>query len=638
MTRMPQIPLGPEPDDNHADDHVDDEIEACLRLDKPVSFFLFAGAGSGKTRSVVTALSRLRARHGRRLRLQGQRIGVITYTNAACDEIKSRLEYDPLIEVSTIHSFVWSLINGFNEDIRQWLRAQLAAEIADLEELLRKGRPGTKTAIDRAESVRSKQKRLESLPQIRRFTYSPSGDNRGRDSLSHAEVIKIGADFVTRKPLMKRLLISRFPVLLIDESQDTNRLLMEAFLKLQEECKSQFCLGLFGDTMQRIYGDGKEDLGRQLPPDWAKPAKALNHRCPRRIIRLINRIRSAVDGQEQRPRSDSEEGVVRLFILPDDTLDKGGAERKVAEEMAAVTADPLWSGAAADVKTLILEHHMAARRMGFLEMFQPLYQVDGLQTGLRDGSLPGLRLFSQQVSPLLKAQARGDKFAVAAIVRNSSPLLSKASLVSAGTDQRAQIRRARDAVSELMGLRSNGGDPRFLDVLRCIWRTGLFEIPECLQTTASRDDSHGEGRTTGADAEDQDLVQTAWDNFLLTKFLQIEPYELYVSGQAAFETHQGVKGREFPRVMVVMDDAEARGFLFSYEKLFTAKDKTKSDLENERDGKETGVDRTRRLFYVTCSRAQRSLAIVAYTSRPDNVRDHVLREGWLEEGEIRILA
>ncbi len=633
---MPQIPLGSEPDDNRADDHVDDEIEACLRLDKPVSFFLFAGAGSGKTRSVVTALSRLRARHGRLLRLQGQRIGVITYTNAACDEIKSRLEYDPLIEVSTIHSFVWSLINGFNEDIRQWLRTQLAAEIAELEELLRKGRLGTRTAIDRAESVKAKQRRLESLPQIRRFTYNPSGDNRGRDSLSHTEVIKIGADFVTRKPLMKRLLISRFPVLLIDESQDTNKLLMEAFLKLQEECKSQFCLGLFGDTMQRIYGDGKEDLGRQLPPDWAKPAKALNHRCPRRIIRLINKIRSAVDGQEERPRSGSEDGVVRLFILPGDTIDKTTAERKVAEEMAAVTAEPQWAGVAADVKTLILEHHMAARRMGFLEMFQPLYQIDSLQTGLRDGSLPGLRLFSQLVSPLLRAQARGDKFTVAAIVRNASPLLSKASLVSAGTDQRAQIRRARDAVNDLMGLRSNGGDPRFLDVLRCIWRTGLFEIPECLQTMASRVDNHREA--TGADAEDQDPVQTAWESFLLTKFVQIEPYELYVSGRAAFETHQGVKGREFPRVMVVMDDAEARGFLFSYEKLFTAKDKTKSDLENERDGKETGIDRTRRLFYVTCSRAQRSLALVAYTSRPDKVRDYVVREGWLEEGEVRILA
>ena len=30
----------------------DDEIQRCLSLDSPVSFFLYAGAGSGKTRSL----------------------------------------------------------------------------------------------------------------------------------------------------------------------------------------------------------------------------------------------------------------------------------------------------------------------------------------------------------------------------------------------------------------------------------------------------------------------------------------------------------------------------------------------------------------------------------------------------------
>jgi len=638
MTDILELEPHPKSADNHIDDHVDEEIEACLRLEKPVSFFLFAGAGSGKTRSVVTALQRLRDREGQRLRLHGQRIAVITYTNAARDEIKSRLRHDPLIEVSTIHSFVWSMIGGFNADIRGWLRVQLAADIGELEEQLRKGRAGTKTALDRAESIKAKQKRLETLPQIRRFTYNPSGDNRGRDSLNHSEVIKIGADFFTQKPLMKRLLISRFPVLLIDESQDTNKLLMEAFLRLQAECKGQFCLGLFGDTMQRIYGDGKEDLGRHLPPDWATPAKTLNHRSPKRIIRLINRIRSTVDGQEQRPRSDSGEGFVRLFVLNIETPDKPDAERRVAEAMAGISGDPAWKTPQSEVKTLILEHHMAARRMGFLEMFQALYQVEGLQTGLRDGSLSGLRLFSELVSPVLKARARGDEFAVAAIVRKASPLLGRAAFMAAGSDQRGQIKKAREAVDELMKLWSNDGNPLFRDVLKCIARSNLFEIPDALQPMALRPDVAAEVADGKAAEEDPaDPVQMAWESFLDTPFIQIERYASYVSGQATFETHQGVKGREFPRVMVIMDDAEARGFLFNYEKLFAAKEKTKNDLDNERDGKETGIDRTRRLFYVTCSRAQKSLALVAYTSRADKLREYVLREGWLDENEIVVV-
>jgi DNA helicase II / ATP-dependent DNA helicase PcrA len=49
----------------------DDIIAACLNLDQPRSFFLLAGAGSGKTRALVTAVSRLRADSGVHLRLRG---------------------------------------------------------------------------------------------------------------------------------------------------------------------------------------------------------------------------------------------------------------------------------------------------------------------------------------------------------------------------------------------------------------------------------------------------------------------------------------------------------------------------------------------------------------------------------------
>jgi len=68
------------------------------------------------------------------------------------------------------------------------------------------------------------------------------------------------------------------------------------------------------------------------------------------------------------------------------------------------------------------------------------------------------------------------------------------------------------------------------------------------------------------------------------------------------------------------------------------KEKTKRDLENERDGKDSGIDRTRRLFYVTCSRAENSLAIVAYSTHPEKVSDHVIREGWFENGEIELIT
>lgn len=117
------------------DEHVDGEIAACLDLEAPRSFFLYAGAGSGKTSSLIKALEYIKERNLTRLRLRGQQVAVITFTNAACDEIVRRLRFDPTFYVSTIHSFAWKLIGGFNGDIRKWLHKKLQEEIAELREL-----------------------------------------------------------------------------------------------------------------------------------------------------------------------------------------------------------------------------------------------------------------------------------------------------------------------------------------------------------------------------------------------------------------------------------------------------------------------------------------------------------------------
>ncbi|VVB64815.1 ATP-dependent DNA helicase Rep [uncultured archaeon] len=629
-------------DDDHTDDLVDQQISACLTTKNPKSFFLFAGAGSGKTRSLVEALKILREKRTEQLRLNGQRVGVITYTNAACDEIKQRLDYESLIEVSTIHSFVWSLIGNFHTDIRSWLITYLNAKIDELNEKQRKGRGG-KASLDREKEIVTKQNRLAGLNNIKRFTYNPNGDNIGQDSLSHSEVIELGAYFLTQKPLMQNILISKFPILLIDESQDTIKSLMEALFEVQRMHPERFVLGLFGDTMQRIYGHGKEDLGEHIPSGWEKPAKQMNHRCPLRVIKLINRIRSAIDSQVQKPRSDKEEGFVRFFILPTSTTDKSQAEEEIRKQMAIITNDSFWSGPDAEVKILTLEHHMAARRMGFIEMFEPLYEIGSLGTGLLDGSLPGLRLFSQQVLPIVKAKLANDEFSVASIVRKYSPLLSKDTIKAIAKDQSIQIEKAREAVESLLALWVDGKKPRFLDVLRDIAQTGLFEIPESLRPIACRSESEQNmveenNETSLTKDDDSGLILDAWDKFLLTPFEQIALYDKYINGQAPFGTHQGIKGLEFPRVMVIIDDNEARGFMFSFDKLFGTKEKTETDIRNEQEGKDTGINRTRRLFYVTCSRTEKSLAIVYYSPDPEKTRKQLLNEDWFESGEIIALT
>ncbi|WP_234825436.1 hypothetical protein, partial [Agrobacterium pusense] len=62
---------------------------------------------------------------------------------------------------------------------------------------------------------------------------------------------------------------------------------MDALLDVEAGHREAFCLGLFGDTMQRIYADGKERLAEAIPQAWARPRKRMNHRCPTRVITLI---------------------------------------------------------------------------------------------------------------------------------------------------------------------------------------------------------------------------------------------------------------------------------------------------------------------------------------------------------------
>lgn len=623
-------------EDDRFDEKADQIIQSCLKIGSPRSFFLYAGAGSGKTRSLISALRYLKEKEGPFLSLHRKKIAVITYTNAACDEIKQRLEYDALIDVQTIHSFAWSLIQGFNDDIREWVKENLESEIADLEDKQARGR-ASKASSDRARAIEGKRKRHKLLTDIREFIYSPTGDNRTNDSLNHSEVISMTADFLTGKHILQRILVSQYPVLLIDESQDTNARLMDAFFCVQKDNPSEFCLGLFGDTMQRIYNDGKTNLASSIPQGWEKPEKMMNHRCPTRIITLINKIRAEVDGVQQRARTDKPKGVARLFILKEGTADRFAAESIVSSRMAEVSGDDDWM-VSDKVKTLTLEHQMAASRFGFEKLFESLYPMERLRTSFLDGSLSGLRFFTQAVLPLVRSIEAQDSFRTMAIVREKSPLLDILRMKNTSKDQTIHLAEAENAVKSLSNLCIRQPEITLLEILQNLNETNLFEIPESLAPFAQRSSNAAEASLPENDIEESAISESqSWRKALGSSLAEIEAYSQYVTGTSKFDTHQGVKGREFPRVMVVISDEEARGFLFKYDKLFGVEKKSETDLKNETLGSDTTIDRTRRLFYVTCSRAEQSLAIVYYSNASEVIRTSVLERNWFQEDEIEVL-
>ena len=93
------------------------EVHACL--ERQESFLVEAGAGAGKTYTLVKALQNLMDRYKYVLPKRHQKIACITFTNVAKDEIETRTDRSPLIYCHTIHGFCWSLISGFQRQLRE---------------------------------------------------------------------------------------------------------------------------------------------------------------------------------------------------------------------------------------------------------------------------------------------------------------------------------------------------------------------------------------------------------------------------------------------------------------------------------------------------------------------------------------
>jgi DNA helicase-2/ATP-dependent DNA helicase PcrA len=632
----------------------DATIRACLSLDQPRSFFLFAGAGSGKTRSLKEALEGLDTQTLTTLRKHSRKIAVITYTNAAADEITRRVKADPVFQVQTIHSFAWSLIEGRTADIRGWLESNLRTEIAEIQAVHAKGRAGTDAHDKREKKMASKTKRLERLAEIRAFTYAPEGDNFGRDALQHTEVIALAAHFLTESETFQNIVLARYPFILIDESQDTMKPLMEALLTFEARHRGRIALGLLGDTMQRIYTDGLRDLDKRVG-DFEQPAKQMNHRSRARIVDLANAIRRDDDGRQQRAREDKPGGTVRVFLAPSEGTDRAAFEAWTRAEMARITENRAWQDAEA-IKTLTIERHMAAARLGFSKLFEPLSKPDKLKDGFRDGTLPAMRLFTHRVLPLVTAQKNGDAFAAMAVLRDGSPLVDKRGIRAGRAGQASGLDAARAGVAALMTLFKEERDPSCAEVLAVVAEHRLFPIPDqlrpCLpdnrpvaQDMADILAELGpifdeQGLTTPEDAPPiETTITEAWTQALATPFSQVARYLAYVEDRSPYGTHQGVKGLEFPRVMVIADDAHTRfKGLASYETLFGVKPLGPDAQKKADKGDETTIERTRRLLYVTCTRAEESLALVLYSAAPDTVRRFLISSGWMAEDEVVMAA
>jgi DNA helicase-2/ATP-dependent DNA helicase PcrA len=98
--------------------------------------------------------------------------------------------------------------------------------------------------------------------------------------------------------------------------------------------------------------------------------------------------------------------------------------------------------------------------------------------------------------------------------------------------------------------------------------------------------------------------------FLDCQVGELWAYRRYFTEESPFATHDGVKGAQFERVLVVVDDEEAAFNQYFYGKYFGYAPLSDNGQARIDAVEETVLDRTRRLFYVCCSRAVKDLAVV----------------------------
>lgn len=609
---------------NKPDTQADIELRQCLTGAEKRNFIMVAGAGSGKTTSLVKALATTIDAYGSTLKRSRQRVACITYTEIAAGEIWADVGNNPLIHVSTIHSFLWSITRSFQRDIKTWVLRRIGERIEDLTATAAGFGPRVQQRTrdkNQRDIARYEVSRI-TVERVRSFTYG-TGSDYPNGILGHDDIIRMATDLMLERPLFRTLVAQQFPFVFVDESQDTQEVVVAALKAVAVQAGAKFCLGFFGDPMQRIYPTGIGPIALEV--GWLQIDKEENFRCPRTVLAVANAIRSGGDDLIQTGGRTQEiggvrepvEGTARIFVLPADGRrnERLAAVRKL---VAQETANAAWAdGPEADYKLLVIVHRMAATRLGFGALYSAMNDKapGSFGDGFLDAAAWPLRPFEAFVLPIVEAMDAGDEFAAMSLLRKHCPLLEKDAIPRNGVAELlAALRVGVSRLCEMLAADSTATVREVLSHLRVLRLVTLD--PRILVYLEDRIPAPEDQAVDADDVEDTTREITAMDAFLGCPAQQFRGYRRYLQQLSPFSTQQGIKGAEFERVLVVLDDEEGTHIQFSYDKYFGVKAPSGRDQENMRDGKETSVERTRRLFYVCCTRALTDLVVVYFSTEP----------------------
>jgi DNA helicase-2/ATP-dependent DNA helicase PcrA len=603
------------------DTDADVQLREIIDRARLTNFVMTAGAGSGKTTSLVKALAHVVDVHGPRLRMRTQRVACITYTEVAAHEIHEDVGNNPLVLVSTIHSFLWSLARPFQRDIAEWVAARVEEKIQDRLDKQSKHTARTSPAIKEkiAADLNKFKQQQAALSGLDRFTYG-IGSDYGQGIVGHDDVLKMVPQLIMEKPLLVKIAAQRFPYIFVDESQDTFESVVECLQHISSVAPGTVCLGFFGDPMQQIYQQGTGSIS--FPTGWCEVEKPENFRCSKRVLAVVNNVRAAGDGLLQvsgQPAEKAVDGESFFFVLPAD--DQRTRHLEVAREwLDAHSVAGRWTGDAAvtGAKILMIVHRMAAKRLGFESLYAAFNDngSSNLKQAFDEGTAWPVRPFQDVIMPLCTAEASGDA-SVVAVLRRHSPVLTGQLAPSA---VRATIASANVAVEDIRERVAAGGAGSVGAVLRLAVDAGLVEQDARLAAYLRPEGEHG-------DVVLSESTLKTLDGFVACDVAEIAGYFRYIGAGSPYSTQHGTKGSEFDRVIVVLDDDEGTFNLYSYEKLFGIAPLSSKDQANAAAGADSVIERTRRLLYVCVSRAKTALAVVLFAHDVLPARDALERSG-----------
>ena len=601
----------------------DEEIEDCLKQKR--SFSMIAGAGSGKTTSLIGCLQFLKAAVGDELRRDNKKIVCITYTNRAVNVISSRLEWDEIFYVSTLHKFLWDETGRFTSSIRNALRDYVIPNhIKRNQDDDRGGQ--SKKAVAAREKIRKLETALQSLGEVTRFYYNDSNfSDYAQGLLSHDDVIELAAHLITNNDNLRRILGQKYPYIMVDEAQDTFHNVVEALNQLCEGTGLPV-IGYFGDPMQQIYD---KRAGSFVGPEGSMViTKEENFRCSVAVIDFLNAFRKDVQ-QFPAGANATRAGSVEIRLVRAE--EPQGPRKSYTDEqidrasIRFTEALESWDWQdRKDVKWLFLVRQMIARRLGFpaiQKLFTGPYASSKAQDDYEQGEHLLLKPLVSVLCPLIQAQRTDDHRTIMDILRTSSPAFDPRGINATKTFAEMKNR----ALTVVAGLVERWESETLRDILSYSEANELCHFSDQL--------SEHIARAPRAEEYDADLYESEKGDWLADSLLgmpskEIEAYFGFVNENTPLSTQHGVKGEEYNRVVVVFDDFEANWHNYSFTKTLTP-----NTSGSPTDGQ---YDRSQKLAYVCFSRAEEHLRILLFTPDPVAAKQELIAKSLLSNDQIAI--